>query len=64
MARFELDKRETEYGFPCSICKNNDQSAHQCAKDCAIYNKESSEVYDLERAIEKAFNDASTKEPK
>ena len=56
--KFEIDAREREFTFPCSICKNNYSPIADCRK-CKVYGMDSMVAYDLEYEINKLVNGAA-----
>ena len=56
--KFEIDKRDREYRFPCSLCKHNKQPVDDCKK-CKVYSMDSMVADYLEYEINKLVNEAA-----
>jgi hypothetical protein len=54
---FELDSRENDMIFPCSICKKNTQSAKVCHDTCGFYVMSNMEIFDLKNDVQKFINE-------
>jgi len=53
--KFELDKRNSIFGFQCSICLNRDSDVYGC-QVCPAYHVTMAQEYDIKMAIESLIN--------